>query len=113
VNCGLTPDLSGNGERNPAGSAWSANHRIKMPRSACAVIVFVGVAVLVAVAPASAQIAPQSGCADCHYTDPRSPRRDHLEAWDRPPTHERTLVARAATAGILEHSRVSSHMPGY
>ena len=49
----------------------------------------VGVVVLVwaSVSPelAAAQIPPQSGCADCHFADARSPRRDHLEAWDRSP----------------------------
>jgi Cytochrome c7 and related cytochrome c/Cytochrome c554 and c-prime len=38
---------------------------------------------VVTAGPVSAQIAPQSGCADCHYAHPESPRRDHLEAWDR------------------------------
>jgi hypothetical protein len=51
--------------------------------------VLIGVTVLSVAAvlprPAAAQIPPQSGCADCHFADPRSPRRDHLEAWDRSP----------------------------
>jgi len=34
---------------------------------------------------AAGQIVPKSGCADCHFADLRSPRRDHLEAWDRSP----------------------------
>jgi len=42
-------------------------------------------------ANASAQIPPQSGCADCHFADPKAPRREHLEAWDRSP-HGRERV---------------------
>jgi hypothetical protein len=46
-----------------------------------------------AVVPTSdaAQMPPQSGCADCHFADPRSPRRDHLESWDRSP-HARANI---------------------
>lgn len=40
---------------------------------------------------AAAQISPQSGCADCHFADPQSPRRYHLESWDRSP-HARATV---------------------
>ena len=40
---------------------------------------------------AAAQILPQSACADCHFADPRSPRRDHLESWDRSP-HGRSSI---------------------
>lgn len=39
----------------------------------------------------SAQIAPESACADCHFARPDAPRRDHLEAWDRSP-HGRSHV---------------------
>ena len=39
----------------------------------------------------SAQIPPRSGCADCHYADPKAPRPDHLESWDRSP-HGRNAV---------------------
>ena len=34
---------------------------------------------------ASAQIPPVSGCADCHFANPRAPRREHLFDWDRSP----------------------------
>jgi hypothetical protein len=40
---------------------------------------------------ASAQIAPRSGCADCHVADRRAPHRDHLQAWDLSP-HRRADV---------------------
>lgn len=40
---------------------------------------------------ASAQIAPVSGCADCHFANPRAPRKDHLFDWDRSP-HARNDV---------------------
>lgn len=66
---------------------------------------------------ASAQIAPHSGCADCHFADLRSPRRDHLESWDRSPHgrsdvgcekchrgNPRTFEAFLAHAGILRPS---------
>lgn len=69
---------------------------------------------LCAATSASAQIAPQSGCADCHYAEPRSPRREHLESWDRSPHgrsnvgcekchggNPRTFEALPAHAGIL------------
>lgn len=69
---------------------------------------------LATVAGAAAQIAPQSGCSDCHYARPDSPRRDHLEAWDRSPHGRRnvgcekchggnpgTFEALQAHAGIL------------
>jgi hypothetical protein len=36
-------------------------------------------------APADAQFAPQSGCADCHFARPDAPAPDHLAAWDRSP----------------------------
>ena len=61
-------------------------------------------AVLVAAATAivaprvSAQIATRSGCADCHYADPKAPRPDHLEAWDRSP-HGRNAVGCEACHG--------------
>lgn len=35
--------------------------------------------------------AQQSVCADCHYANPTSPRRDHLNDWDRSP-HGRNSV---------------------
>lgn len=50
----------------------------------CLWLILVSSAGLVLASPA-AQIGPQSGCADCHYSRPDSPRRDHLEAWDRSP----------------------------
>jgi len=40
---------------------------------------------------ATAQIAPVSGCADCHFANPDSPRQDHLADWDRSP-HARNNV---------------------
>lgn len=70
---------------------------------------------------ASAQIAPESGCADCHYARPDSPRQDHLEAWDRSPHarnnigcerchggNPKTFEAVAAHVGILAPSNVKS-----
>lgn len=54
-------------------------------------IVLIAVAGLSAATAAAAQIPPQSGCADCHYARPDSPRQDHLEAWDRSP-HERNNI---------------------
>ena len=37
---------------------------------------------LVAAVPALAQ---SSRCADCHYANPKAPRPEHLQAWDRSP----------------------------
>ena len=51
-------------------------------------VIFISTVALAAAAPASTQ---QTGCADCHSADPKSPRRDHLEAWDRSP-HGRTNI---------------------
>ena len=48
-------------------------------------VIFMWAVGLLAASPSSAQIAPQSGCADCHYAHPEAPRRDHLESWDRSP----------------------------
>ncbi len=65
-----------------------------MPVTARAWVVrFAVMVALAAAAPtlAAAQIAPQSGCADCHFADPKAPRRDHLESWDRSP-HARANV---------------------
>jgi hypothetical protein len=39
----------------------------------------------------SAQIAPQSGCADCHFARPDAPRPEHLYSWDRSP-HQRNNI---------------------
>jgi hypothetical protein len=47
---------------------------------------------LAAIAMAPDQIPPLSGCADCHFADPKAPRRDHVEGWDRSP-HARAHVA--------------------
>lgn len=49
------------------------------------------------------QIAPQSGCADCHFSDPRSPRRDHLESWDRSP-HARANIGCEKCHGGSPHT---------
>jgi nitrate/TMAO reductase-like tetraheme cytochrome c subunit len=54
-------------------------------------IIFISMAGLVAAAPASAQIPPETACADCHYARPEAPRREHLEAWDRSP-HGRNRI---------------------
>jgi hypothetical protein len=54
-------------------------------------IVLAALAALILVPPASAQIAPQTSCADCHVARPDAPRRDHLDAWDRSP-HGRNNV---------------------
>lgn len=54
-------------------------------------VIFISITGLVTAASASAQIAPQSACADCHYARPNSPRQDHLEAWDRSP-HARNNI---------------------
>lgn len=71
-------------------TSTQGHHRVtNMTRSVCAILT--ATVVLIFIAPVSAQIAPQSGCADCHYADPRSPRRDHLDSWDRSP-HGRNNV---------------------
>jgi hypothetical protein len=75
----------------------------------------------VSAADASAQIAPRSGCADCHYSDPRSPMREHLDAWARSPHgranvgceqchggNPKTFEPRAAHAAILPPTHASS-----
>ena len=46
---------------------------------------------LATLAAAPDQIAPLSGCADCHFADAKAPRRDHVEGWDRSP-HARAGV---------------------
>lgn len=60
-------------------------------REGMQLLVLVGSLAAMAPTVAAAQIGPQSGCADCHFANPRSPRRDHLESWDRSP-HARANV---------------------
>jgi hypothetical protein len=60
-----------------------------MRRALSALLVAAAAVILAPRVPA--QIPPRSGCADCHYADPKSPRRDHLESWDRSP-HGRNAV---------------------
>jgi len=55
------------------------------------IVLTVAAVPLVVASRAAGQIPPKSGCADCHFADPQSPRREHLEAWDRSP-HGRANV---------------------
>jgi Cytochrome c554 and c-prime len=74
---------------------------------------------LASVATAPDQIAPLSGCADCHFADPKAPRRDHVEGWDRSP-HGRARVGceqchggnPRTFDGVLAHVRMIRSIEG-
>jgi hypothetical protein len=53
-------------------------------RDAPAILLFLLTALLLT-SNVSAQFAPESGCADCHFSRPEAPRQDHLADWDRSP----------------------------
>ena len=72
-------------------------------------ISIVGLTFVTAV-PAPAQIAPQSGCADCHYARPDSPRQDHLEAWDRSPHARNNIGCESCHGG---NPRVFEALPAH
>lgn len=84
-------------------------------------VVAISLASLTVATAAAAQIAPQSGCADCHYASLDSPRQDHLVDWDRSPHarndigcekchggNPKTFEASSAHMGILASADAKS-----
>src|SRR5262245_55090333 len=55
--------------------------------------------VLIGSSPLQAQIAPASGCADCHVATPAAPAASHVSAWDRSPPGRANVGCQACKAG--------------